>query len=595
MKILDKIIEYFIDLVTSIFDIIIYACQSIFCIDLSMFEAVFPGAKTLYGAVLGASIGLLCFLFFWSLLKSFKPGIDGDAEHPALILFKAICYLGVVMFARQIIGVILAFGNTMFQELNSTKVEGGETTHLASTVYKAVVDAMNGDDVLSGMDGSGLAIRLVAAFFSIYAIYTFCKLTASAVKNYVFLGVFSSVVCLPAATGVSKATESIWKKYLQIIIGQMVILYMNLWFVKVGYNAITQMHVPKVQKDFTGAVFGAGGILESSGAAGTTTEVTNWAMAIIWCLMIGYLFNMGYNISAIVKELGIGMVMNNGRSFIGTVAGGVSQTARTIGAFGKMGGAVAGGVATLRSFMGRSSGESTGGNFSPGGASGHDAGGGFETGDYRNGGGHSGWDGKTESSPQEQSMEQSGTASDLRGDQNSNQSRGAGQASASKYRDANTLKNNENGIFSNNQSKQKARDAMQKALTQKMQGEAASKALRTGLAQYGAMATDKSGSGTASDAGSIVFDCGSQGTIPFTDVSTDGAGSISGKFGTESVEMFTKEAAVQSPHIENKEAFFRNAQKIDIAGAEMYIDRSRSPMFASHIRNIFDDGFYEAK
>lgn len=577
----DTLIEYLLDLITLGFDIIISACQNIFSIDLTLFESVFSGTKVLYMAVLGAAIGLVVLLFILNILKCFGPNAK-EAENPFELLARAFFALFLVMFARPILGYLLAYGNSHFVVLQKIGTKAGNTTKLASHTYDAIVKSFSSDSAIvrafQNESGYGLVIRIIAFIFSIFVVYTFCKLCTTAIKNYVILGVFSSLITLPAACYASKSTEDILKNFIKVLVGQIVMLYIGLWFLKVGSAAVTNIHAPVIS-DVTNSVkgvttfgnfFGSGGKLMAAKAIKTSAKFTSVSSAIIWSLMIGYFFQIGIQVNSYVKELGIGISGKFGRSFLGSAANLALR-----------------GVQMTRYMGGGHKANSDSGGVKPENAP--------SPGDSlaQNGGNYPTDEGETESTSKAQQgksddfgagtkhgkmagVQAKGYASDKNSQPGLSDGFGANTKSGQRYADRAA----KNDVFS--QGKGAVQAGIRKAAQQKLSGEEARDAV------MGAMGMKGNASPMEGLDNGIQFSTGdNQPASHFTDICTDGSGGITGKFNDEAVEMMTEDRFQELAHGEGaiKSDDF---QKIDFGGENMYVNKAAAPQFANIFQPMYD-------
>lgn len=609
-KLFDSLIEHLIDLITTGFDIVIMACQNIFSINLTIFESVFPGAKSLYTAILGASIGLVIVIFLIQILKCLNP-TQQDYENPGQLLIRSFLALFLVMFARQFLGILLAYGNTLFADLQGVKLKtASKNTHLASKTYNAIVKAFKADNAVSqafqDVNGVGIVIRVIAIIFSIYVVYTLCKLVAYGIKNYILLGFFGSLICLPAACIASKSTEGIFKRYLGVLIGQIMILYLNLWFWRVGMEAVTHIHAPKISSISAGKIgeiFGRSGVITGGFSAPVADKFTSFSSAIVWCLMIGYFFQIGLSTSQYVRELGIGVSGVAGRSFIGKVANGINNGVRAARSVTGIRHGLAKGFSSTGAGTDDKGNSGSKKNPFPGKKSGSrddkhnygskknlffDGKSGFNNGDG------SPSDEKKGGKNEEMSKGYSNQEAAPLGEDRANWdptgiNRGSGKSSPTadnQYLGPNRNQGNgKNDIFD---PKSLIHAGVRKSLNQKLKGNAARNSLMGALGPSGQVVPIPN----TSDGVDILSNNGTK-LASFRDISSDGQGGIHGNFDGESVEMVSQErfAEMQAEGVNTIGSDFHSEdyQKIYFGGEELYVNQASAPKFSSMMQSIYDE------
>lgn len=593
-KLFDSLLEHIIDLVTLGFDMIIMACQSIFSVNLTIFESIFPSAKTLYSGLLGLSVGIVVAIFLVKVFSLLLP-YNQNRDNPFQILLRSLFTLFFVMFARQFLGLLLAYGNSFFIDLRNIKIDGdtNNTTHLAGNTYKAIVNACESDNLITktfkSISGFGVVTKILAFIFSIFVVYSFCKLVTTAVKNNVILGFFGSIVSIPVAFYAATETESIFKSYMKALLGQMMSLYIGLWFIRVGSNAIINMNVPKITSEVSsvtyGAFFGPGGVMDQGATMEFSSKFNSLSSAIIWCLVIGYYFQIGININSYIRELGIGVTGTSGRSFIGSAANLAlrgMQVRRYMG-FGGDSGLSKKLSGLLNETKMRQEHPGLFGDNSNFADKHRDAWdsvakqrgeldeNGIYSGGAATGAPKENADSKSAKNGQKPSANGFGSATNHgdKGNQDFGTNTKRGQKGSSV--------NGKNDIYSQDP-KSAIRSGVRKAAQQKLSGDEARDAVMGAMEQ-------NSNRGVSGIENGIKFSNTDGTSATFTDISTDGFGCISGRFGNESVEILSQERFDSQ-----KDGNFdtEDYKKVNFGGETMYVNKTSAPSFSKMFQTVYD-------
>lgn len=198
--------------------------------DLSLFEDLFGVVKDLYeNAILPLGIAILLLILVWQLFKTMFGRGGVTAEDPVELVCRSCICLFFVIFARPLANYILSVAGTPYQWVAGTEIE-----------VESFSDFVNALDALSaGLGISTLSITILMLIMQFVVAWNYFKMLFIIAERYVLLGVFSYTAPLAFATGGSKATNNILASWAKMFGGQVVLIIMNAWCMKMflsGYG-----------------------------------------------------------------------------------------------------------------------------------------------------------------------------------------------------------------------------------------------------------------------------------------------------------------------------------------------------------------------
>lgn len=201
--------------------------------NLSLFEELFGVVKNLYSnAILPMGVAILLLILVWQLFKTMfgKGGVN--AEDPIELLCRSCICLFLLMFARPLANYILEVAGTPYQWVAGTEIEVKS--------FSEFVSALDGFSATLGMDT--ISISILTLIMQFVVAWNYFKMLFIIAERYVLLGVFSYTAPLAFATGGSKATNNILASWSKMFGGQIVLIIMNAWCMKIflsGYGNLT--------------------------------------------------------------------------------------------------------------------------------------------------------------------------------------------------------------------------------------------------------------------------------------------------------------------------------------------------------------------
>ena len=204
--------------------------------NLSLFEDLFTVVKDLYeNAILPMGIAILLLILVWQLFKTVFGRGGVEAEDPVELVCRSFLCFFMLLFARPVANYILEVAGTPYQWVAGTEIEVKSFSDFVTSLDQASASL--------GIDGLSISILLLIMQFVVA--WNYFKMLFIIAERYVLLGVFSYTAPLAFSTGGSKATNNVLASWSKMFGGQVVLIIMNAWCMKVflsGYGNLTASH-----------------------------------------------------------------------------------------------------------------------------------------------------------------------------------------------------------------------------------------------------------------------------------------------------------------------------------------------------------------
>lgn len=198
--------------------------------DLTLFEELFSVVGDLYSAVImPMGIAILLLILVWQLFKSMFGKVGVSSEDPIELVFRSCISLFAIVAAKPIVNYILKVAGTPYQWVAGTKIEVKS--------FSGYVSALEGATAPLGIGSLSIAILMLIMQFVVA--WNYFKMLFIIAERYVLLGVFSYTSPLAFSTGGSKATNNILASWAKMFGGQVVLIVLNAWCMKMflsGYG-----------------------------------------------------------------------------------------------------------------------------------------------------------------------------------------------------------------------------------------------------------------------------------------------------------------------------------------------------------------------
>ena len=220
MGILDGIVEWLAEQVMHGLDLINTSVLGALGCDMAVFLRYFPAAETMYEVFVALTIGLILLMWVWNLFKNFGLGIGSEAEDPIKLTFRAVLFIVLAWYADDIVNIVLDIGGTPYDWILTNALPSLNFGDFSSVLLTIIGVCANGE------------VALIALILVLILAWNYLKLLCEAAERYVLLGVLVFTAPVAFAMGASQSTSDIFKSWCRMFAGQVFLLMMNAWCLK---------------------------------------------------------------------------------------------------------------------------------------------------------------------------------------------------------------------------------------------------------------------------------------------------------------------------------------------------------------------------
>ena len=217
MGVLDGIVEWIAEQVMNGLNLINSSVLGAMGCDMTVFLRYFPAAQTMYSIFVALAVGLILLIWVWNLFKNYGLGLGLEAEDPIKLTFRSVLFILLALYADDIVDIVLRIGGTPYDWILSSELPSLDFANFNSVLLTII-----------GVCASGSVVLIVLILVLILA-WNYIKLLFEAAERYVLLGVLVFTAPVAFAMGASQPTSSIFKSWCRMFGGQVFLLLMNAW------------------------------------------------------------------------------------------------------------------------------------------------------------------------------------------------------------------------------------------------------------------------------------------------------------------------------------------------------------------------------
>ena len=200
--------------------------------DLDLFEELFGVAGDLYrNAIVPMGVALLLMILVWQLFKSMFGKLGTASEDPVELVFRSCFCLFMILFAKDIVNYILEVAGTPYDWVVGTVITVDS--------FSEYVTAAEGVMSVLGIDV--MTISILKLLLQLVVAWNYFKMLFILAERYVLLGTFSYTSPLAFAAGGSKATNNVLGSWTKMFGGQVLVVILDAWCVKMFLSAYGNM------------------------------------------------------------------------------------------------------------------------------------------------------------------------------------------------------------------------------------------------------------------------------------------------------------------------------------------------------------------
>lgn len=227
---LESIKELCSQFIVDMMEIVTNMFTELLSCDLSLFEELFGVVGDLYrNVILPMGIAILLVICIWQLFKSMFGKAGLASEDPIELVCRSGICLFLIVAAKSIVNYILKFAGTPYQWVTGTEIKVES--------FSEYVSALEG--IVGGLGIDSLSVALLMLIMQFVVAWNYFKMLFVIAERYVLLGAFSYTSPLAFSTGGSKATNNILGSWTKMFGGQIVLIILNSWCLKMflsGYG-----------------------------------------------------------------------------------------------------------------------------------------------------------------------------------------------------------------------------------------------------------------------------------------------------------------------------------------------------------------------
>lgn len=226
MGILDGIVEWIAEQVMHGLDLINTSVLGALGCNMSVFLRYFPAAGTMYEVFVALAIGLILLIWIWNLFKNFGLGTGSEAEDPVKLSIRSILFIALAWYADEIVNIVLDIGGTPYDWILTSALPSLDFANFNSVLLTIIGVVSNG------------AVALIVLILVLVLAWNYLKLLFEAAERYVLLGVLVFTAPVAFAMGASQATSNIFKSWCRMFGGQVFLLLMNAWCLRLFVSMV---------------------------------------------------------------------------------------------------------------------------------------------------------------------------------------------------------------------------------------------------------------------------------------------------------------------------------------------------------------------
>ena len=200
--------------------------------DLDLFEELFGVAGDLYrNAIVPMGVALLLMILVWQLFKSMFGKLGTASEDPVELVFRSSFCLFMILFAKDIVNYILEVAGTPYDWVVGTVITVDSFSEYVTTA----------EGVMSALGIDVMTISMLKLLLQLVVAWNYFKMLFILAERYVLLGIFSYTSPLAFAAGGSKATNNVLGSWTKMFGGQVLVVILDAWCVKMFLSAYGNM------------------------------------------------------------------------------------------------------------------------------------------------------------------------------------------------------------------------------------------------------------------------------------------------------------------------------------------------------------------
>ena len=230
--IFEAIIDWVARTVTSVMDAVSGIFLNALGTDMLAMEEYFPFVTRAFTIMQYTAWALLFIILVWQLFKTFGGPIT-EAEEPWGLVLRSSLFAILIYFAKPIFLYVLDIARAPYTALMDVAMTGEDFSFVGveAVLKNGLVQYVSSMSVV----GAILQIILIIALG-----WNYFKLLLEVVERYIVVGTLCYTSPLAYSMGGSKATGQVFKSWCRMVGSQLLLLVMNVWFLRAFNTSVAQ-------------------------------------------------------------------------------------------------------------------------------------------------------------------------------------------------------------------------------------------------------------------------------------------------------------------------------------------------------------------
>ena len=211
--------------------------------DLTVMEEYFPFLSKAFDIMQYTAWAMLFLITVWQLFKAFGGPIS-ESEHPLQLIARSSIFALLIGYAKPIFEIVLDIARAPYTALMDIQMSAEDFTFAG--VEQVLMSGIT--TLVSVITVVGLILMLI---LQISLGWNYFKLLLEVVEQYIVVGVLCYTSPLAYCMGGSKATEPVFKSWCRMVGSQLLLLVLNVWFLR-GFNSAVGQFIANAGATSTG-------------------------------------------------------------------------------------------------------------------------------------------------------------------------------------------------------------------------------------------------------------------------------------------------------------------------------------------------------
>lgn len=233
---LEMIFSGMLDALAGVLDIALKVFVTSLGFDVTKVVEYAPIFPQIYDILQWVALGTIVAIAIFQFGKFFVGNLSETKDTPIHIITSSIIAAVLVYwgnFFLQLLYDLCSYPMAIFSSLNHS---------IDSGFFNGVADAITGQDFsIAGAAVGGLVVIVLALILVVVIGWNVLKLLLEAVERWLVLCVLTYTSPLAYATMASRSTRQIFSKWVSMVIGQCILLWANVWSIKIMLSILSNM------------------------------------------------------------------------------------------------------------------------------------------------------------------------------------------------------------------------------------------------------------------------------------------------------------------------------------------------------------------